>query len=230
MSDKKISIIIPVYNNWGFTKSVLSFLLKNNSDVFEVVIIDNGSVDRTSEEIKPFQLFMSNLIYLRNDKNLGFGAAVNRGFNESNYDNILFLNNDVLFACKDLEWLNNLINSIDDNSFIGPTAGFLNENFEFKYETDDFSKPINYMSGWFLCASRKLLNKLSKGLNGPFDDKTFFAYFEDADLSFRAKKIGVNFVHYNAPMHHIGKQTSKKIGLSNLYIKSKEQFIKKWKI
>jgi GT2 family glycosyltransferase len=228
MSNKKLSIIIPVWNNWGFTKSVLSFFKKNNSDIFEVVIVDNGSADQTSEEIKSFQLSMSNLIYLRNDKNLGFGAAVNRGFNESNADKVLFLNNDVLFACKNLDWLDGLIDSIDDNSFVGPTAGFLNEKFEFQYETDDFSKPINYMSGWFLCASRKLLNKLSDGLNGPFDE-TFFAYFEDTDLSFRAKNIGVNFVNYKVPMHHIGKQTSKKIGLSNLYIKSKEQFLKKWK-
>jgi GT2 family glycosyltransferase len=171
---------------------------------------------------------MSNLIYLRNDKNLGFGAAVNRGFNESSGDNVLFLNNDVLFSCKDLYWLNELIAKVDDNSLVGPTAGFLNDEFVFQYETDDFSKPINYMSGWFLCASRKCFDKLSKGLNGPFDDETFFAYFEDTDLGFRAKEMGIKFVNHKVPMHHVGQQTSKKIGLSKLYVESKSKFIKKW--
>ena len=226
----KLSIIIPVFNNWNFTKNVLNFFYKNNSSFFELIIIDNGSSDGTQNGIKEFSS-MVNLIYIRNDKNLGFGAAMNQGYKVSHGDSVLFLNNDIMIAAKDLLWLEKYVDEIDDNSLVGPTGGLLDQNFNFIYETSDKSKAINYMSGWFLCAKRSVLDRLTKtliGLDGPFDNKSFFVYFEDADLSFRANELNIKFVLKPVPVHHIGKQTSKKMGISGLFRESKIKFSHKW--
>ena len=225
---KKLSIAIPVWNNWRFTKNVLLFFQKYNAEFFEIIVVDNGSSDETEVEIRKLSKSMDNLIYIRNDTNLGFAAAVNIAFRESKGRVVLFLNNDIMFSCKNIEWLERLSDSIDDNSFVGPTGGLIDEHFNFVYETKDPSKEINYISGWFLCASRKLLASLCDKDFGPFDDKTFVSYFEDTDLSFRAREIGVRFVICNVPVHHIGKQTSVKIGLSKMYTSSRQKFIKKW--
>lgn len=86
------------------------------------------------------------------------------------------------------------------------------------------------MSGWCLAANISVWNSLVQpNTTGPFDDKTFFCYFEDTDLSFRAKNLGISFRLQNIPVHHIGKQTSKTINTKALYLESKDKFINKWR-
>lgn len=227
----KLSIIIPVHNNWNFTRACLNYFHKHNSDFFEIIIFDNGSNDSTLESIKFFTKNMNNLIYIRNEENLGFAAAVNRAFKSSIGKYVLFLNNDVMFATNSDKWMKDIINCIDTNKncLVGPTGGYLDEDFNFHYETSDNEKKINYMSGWCLCASRKTWNSLILPNEcGPFDSKTFYVYFEDTDLGFRAKNMGIKFVLCKVPMHHIGKQTSKKLNVSMLYADSRNNFIEKW--
>lgn len=222
---------MPVFNNWNLTKSCLNYFKKHQSDIFEVIVVDNGSSDLTQTEIVKFKHELKNLKYYRFDENRGFGQACNKGYDLSENEFVLFLNNDIMFATSDAKWIEDLIKFIENNknALIGPTGGLLNKSFGFVYETNDKSKPINYMSGWFLAGSKDTFNKLiEQGNEGPFDAKTFFVYFEDADLSFRAKIKNIEFLFYSVPLHHIGKQTSKKLNTSALYLESKEKFIKKW--
>lgn len=219
-----ISIVIPVYNNWKYTKVCLDFFEKNKADFFEVIIIDNASTDETEIGCKPYSCR-----YFRNSENTGFGAAVNKGYKESKGDVVLFLNNDIMFGCNDVNWLKQIEELARDNTaLIGPTGGLLDSNFNFVKETDDFNG-INYISGWFLCANKKVFDSLIiNGNEGPFDAKTFFAYFEDADLSFRASEKKTPFLQKKVPIFHIGRQTSKTLNLSSMYIESKKKFTKKW--
>ena len=47
--DYECSIIIPVFNQVGFTQKCLEALAQNTADVhYEVIIIDNGSTDGTA--------------------------------------------------------------------------------------------------------------------------------------------------------------------------------------
>lgn len=225
----KLSICIPIMNNWKLTEVCIKFFYKFSSESFELIIVDNGSTDETKINIKKYIDKMKNLIYICNDKNLGFAYAVNQAYKKSVGKNVLFLNNDIIFASNNFDWMNVIINNIDDN-LVGPTGGYLDENFNFLYETEDINKKINYMSGWCLASSREVFNKLIlPGQDGPFDSNTFFSYFEDSDLSFRAKKMNISFKLIKLPLYHIGKQTSKNLNLKSMYIESREKFIKKWK-
>jgi len=219
-----ISIVIPVYNNWKYTKVCLDFFEKNKDSSFEVIIVDNASTDETESGCKSYSCK-----YIRNNINTGFGAAVNKGYKESKGDVVLFLNNDIMFGSGNIDWLHKVYElTIGNDALIGPTGGLLDSKFNFVKETEDFTN-INYISGWFLCANKKVLNSLIlPGNEGPFDAKTFFAYFEDADLSFRATEKKIPFLQSKVPLFHIGRQTSKTLNLSNMYIESKEKFTKKW--
>ena len=67
-----------------------------------------------------------------------------------------------------------------------------------------------------------------EGEIGPFAAASFFSYFEDTDLSFRAQKMGIELRIVDVPVRHIGKVTSSKMGISELYVKSKKTFIEIW--
>lgn len=80
-----LSIIIPAYNEEArlphSLKTVLSFLDEQEFEA-EVIVVDNGSVDRTADIVKNFSKENRNLKLLQ-EKIAGKGLAVRRGMLES---------------------------------------------------------------------------------------------------------------------------------------------------
>jgi GT2 family glycosyltransferase len=225
--DKTLAIVIPVWNQWAYTKRALQDLSKLPDD-HKLFIIDNGSTDNTKN------LQSSGKIYvIRNSENLGFGFSSNQGFKAAvdlGYENVMFLNNDIGVFGNFVSWTAPLISSAQQGFIASPTVGCLDDNLEFVCESNKFpERGYGYLSGWNITASVKTWNRLIlEGEVGPFYSQKFFAFFEDPDLSFRAKKLGIELKIIPVPVRHIGHVTAKKIGLSELYSKSKKTFIELW--
>jgi hypothetical protein len=225
----KLSIITAVFNKYAFTKAALDDLFRLPDD-HEIIIVDNGSTDETQIELQ--KISRNNFYYIRNENNLGFGCANNIAYLHSAGDNILCLNNDIRVKTNHNTWTQPLLDALalEPNTLVGPTAGYVDPNidFSFAYETSDLNRKINYMSGWCLAASRTTWDKLVENGKGPFCED-FFCYYEDSDLSFRAKEIGINFQIIEVPLVHFGKISSKQLNISKLYLEAKQVFIQKWK-
>ena len=90
---KKISIIIPVLNQWEFTSQALSSMLKITAyPDWEIIVVDNGSSDATPKELFLLEKqHTGKLRYLRFEKNLGFSAANNAGADIAEGEYLLFL-------------------------------------------------------------------------------------------------------------------------------------------
>ena len=229
----KLSIVIPIFNNWLFTLNALNNLIKLDKDNFEIIIVDNASADETHHGMSQF-LDQSNLKYIRNAENEFFGKACNKGYFASQGTSVLFLNNDVKFLGDYIKWFDDLVSQLElnNNCLISPTGGFVdpNKNFKFEYETNNAKEKFNYLSGWNISSNKETFNKLAiKDQLGPFDSETYKLYFEDTDLSFRATQQKIKLLMFPCPLVHIGKQTSKKINGSKYFQESQKQFIKKWK-
>ena len=124
MTDYKIGYVILHYLTYDVTiecvEKVLNQLGKN--DV--IVIVDNGSHNKTG--IKLFNKFKEykNVHTILNDKNLGFAKGNNLGFKylKDNYDIdlIVMINNDVLI--EQVNWRNQLISIYNKEYFdlLGP--------------------------------------------------------------------------------------------------------------
>ncbi len=227
---KSLSIIIPVHNKYNFTKSCFDDLHKLYCKP-EIIIVDNGSTDETQNI--PSSLLQDssvNSIYLRQHTNLGFAAACNIGYKASSGDYIMFLNNDIRVKSNHENWTDDIIKECNDDILVGPTAGVLDNDFNFIKEVNKIEGKHNYMSGWNLSANKKTWDKLIiNNYCGPFSEEFGLAYFEDTDLSFRAKLLGFNFKIVDVPVVHFGKVTSKSLNTIALYSAAKQKFIKKWR-
>lgn len=222
--EKILSICTCVYNCWAFTKLYLNDLSKLPND-HEIIIFDNGSSDQTKSQLENSK----EIIYIRSDINHGFACGSNKAFAASNAPNVLFLNNDIKVRDNFNNWTQPLINECSDY-IVGPTMGQLDDNLNFVKEANQLLPGKSYMSGWCLASSKKIFSKLNLSKKEPeiFSEKYGRAYFEDTDLSFRARKLGIPFKVVNIPVIHYGKQTSKQINTYQLYKQAREIFIKKW--
>jgi GT2 family glycosyltransferase len=222
-----VSIIIPVFNQLSFTKRCISDLL-NLKCKYEIIVVDNNSTDGTDLFFK--ELSSNNIKYIRLEKNLGFGAANNIGVVNSQGDNLLFLNNDIAVLKDKERWIEPLIERCQDR-LISSQSGLLDKNFKFIHEVSSphvLSNPLEYLSGWSILGSRKLFDQISKE-EGAIWSKKYFAYFEDAHLSWKASELKIPMEVIKTPLHHFGRVTSSKIGLSSMYQESYKIFSNYWK-
>lgn len=222
----KCSIIIPIFNNSIHTNQCLSNLNYLSENDYEIIVVDNNSEDNTQEIINNYP----RVKYIKNNKNEGFARACNKGYKESLGEYVMFLNNDIKVRNNFNTWPEELIKHADDK-IVGPTGGLLGPDFSFITET---KKIVNnryfYMSGWCLVSSRKIWDRLIlDGDEGPFSTEFGLAYFEDTDLSFRAKQLFIKFEIIQIPVHHFGHQTARKMDINKLYTSAKQIFRSKWK-
>ncbi len=111
------SIIMAVWNQLGYAKLAIEFLLKNSSPTpFELVIIDNGSkpdVKAYFDSIRD----KTDINYIRNDVNVGPIRAINQGIKAAKYNYIAVIHTDVLIL--ESGWLEKIIAAMKNDPRIG---------------------------------------------------------------------------------------------------------------
>tara|TARA_B100000767_G_scaffold244834_1_gene243351 strand:+ start:938 stop:1651 length:714 start_codon:yes stop_codon:yes gene_type:complete len=85
----KLSVVVPVYNESKNILILLNEIKKNISHDDEIIVVEDGSVDNTLDEIKKFECKL-----LVHKKNIGKGQSLIDGINLANGDIILFLDGD----------------------------------------------------------------------------------------------------------------------------------------
>lgn len=90
-----ISIIVPVYNAEKYIRETIDSILNQDYRDFELILINDGSKDRSLEICKEYEQNHSQ-IHVINQKNSGVSAARNRGLSEAKGEYIAFADADDL--------------------------------------------------------------------------------------------------------------------------------------
>jgi hypothetical protein len=224
-----LSVIILSYNTSSITKKNLLSLLKaidNVKNQIEVIVVDNGSTDRSVEMLK--NLKSSSLKIIFNKKNLGYPKGNNQALKVASSKYVLFLNSDVILDNVNfadlLVYLDNhqdvgvlTVKVILPNGKIDPAShrGFptLWNSFCYFFGLEKIFGKMGIFGKVFGGYHLTSLN-LSKiheidSPSGAFYlagkkildklggfDEKFFMYGEDLDLSFRIKELGYKIVYY----------------------------------
>lgn len=218
-----ISIVIPNYNGSKVLVGCLNALTGQTETNFEIILVDNGSHDDsvtlTAERYPDVKI-------IRNEKNLGFAAAINTGIRHAQGEYVALLNNDVE---AEPGWLSELKKALDADPMAfaaGPklllnperhrinVVGIkLKRYFEAasigagQEDAGQFDQPGQVFG---VSAGAALYRKSVFEDVGYFDED-FFAYLEDVDLSFRARLLGYRS-HYvpTARAYHLKGWTTRK--------------------
>jgi glycosyltransferase involved in cell wall biosynthesis len=75
--NKLISVLMPVYNGSAFVQEAIESILRQSYSQFELLIINDGSTDNSEEIIKRFN--DRRIVYVKNERNLGLIASLNKG-------------------------------------------------------------------------------------------------------------------------------------------------------
>lgn len=102
----ELSIFFPFWNeekNIENTISVAKEVAPKISDRFEIIIVDDGSSDRTLEIAKKLASRDKNIKVVSHTPNRGYGAALKEGLLAARYDYIVFSDGDGQFDFSEVE-------------------------------------------------------------------------------------------------------------------------------
>ena len=229
------SVLIVVLNWNGIqdTEKCLESLLNQSYQNFKILVVDNGSVDNSLTTLREIEAKRDNITVISNPKNKGFAGGVNTGINyaiEQSFDAVALFNND---AEAGKEWLNELVKGLKQKDTSIATGLLLHEDGKTIDSTGD------YYSIWGMPFPRNRGDKASEAPNSGFVfsgsggaslyktdlfkeiglfDESFFAYYEDLDISFRTQLAGYKVYFTNkAIAYHKQGATSKKIPGFTIY-------------
>lgn len=195
-----VAVVIPNWNGAALLPACLDALRCQTYPEFEIVVVDNGSADDSLAVLARYP----EVRVLRFGRNRGFGAATNAGIRATAGRYVATLNNDAAPAAG---WLAALVAAADAD----PTVGMCASQMVFAARPDRINscgialdragiawdllggEPVGADRGlvepFGACAGAALYSRAMLAAIGLFDER-FFAYLEDVDLAWRARRAG----------------------------------------
>lgn len=210
---KKVSLYVPCFNAEKTIASCLDAVFKQSYPLQEVVVVDDGSTDRTIDLALKYPVRV-----IRHANNLGLASARNSAIKSIKAEYVASLDSD----CKpDKDWLSNLIEHFDSKK-IGGCGGKLLE----RYQDDicDLWRSVHMRQYWgdkekhpsFLFGSNCVFSTAALEKIGFYDDGLRNNY-EDVDISNRLTKAGYSLIYEpQAVAYHLRKDNLRTV-LNNFW-------------
>ena len=188
----RFSVIIPVHNKEKYICKTIESVLNQSYTNFELVLINDGSTDKSGEICDQFKL-KDTRIRVFHQKNGGVSFARNSGIRLAKNEHIAFLDADDYWDVSFLEEMNVLIDTYPDNSIYGAKFARVKNGVALD-EENYFPEKQNYYnfnlinvffqkSRFPLHTSSVVIKKAVTDLVGGFDERIYV--FEDYDFFLR---------------------------------------------
>lgn len=232
-----VSIIILTYNSANYIKKLLESIVRfNKNSDYEIIVVDNNSIDKTVQVISKIQDPRSKIQIIRNKENTGFSRGINIGVREARGEHLLFINPDTEWESGSVE---DFVSVFEQDVKVGVVGGKilakngvaeksagkflktsevlltalgLDETFGVRFSPNKRCE-VDFISGGFMAVRKNLFEKL----NG--FDENLFMYVEDMEFCFRVKKTGLK-VLFNpgvSAIHESHGSSNRSFAIENIY-------------
>ncbi len=209
----KIGILIPVFNNLGYTKKCLANLFEilqkiDRDKQFGIILIDDGSKDGTSDWVRNN---FPEVIVLEGDGNLWWSGGINLGaryaVEQLGYEYVLLWNNDIQINENYFNKICSVISKYDNKTIIGskiyadkqntiiwsmggifnPYTGYCGMKAFMVGENETYSHPaeVDWITGMGTLVPSTVIKEI-----GYWNNKDYPQYHGDTEFTYRAKTLG----------------------------------------
>lgn len=237
-----VSIVVLNWNGERIIRACLDSIRKLDYPNIEVIVVDNGSTDASTDIISNE---FSEFCLLKNRRNLGFSAGMNVGIETSRGDLVLLFNNDAVAHPQSLSKMVRTILLKDEIGIVGglilysepndiiescggkldPITGVIwaegngaKLNKKVKH-VRNLVTDLDYISGCVFLVKKDVISKIG------FFDEQVALFGQDLDWCLKARRVGFQCVlNTLALIWHIGSYSSRRAPLKNYTEKLKSDF------
>ncbi len=184
-----ISIILPTYNGSRFIKKSLDSIINQTYENWELIIVDDCSVDETPNIIKEYVKKDKRIKSIRNEINQKLPASLNIGFREAKGDYLTWTSDDNFYEPNAIE---KMLEVLENN----PKSDFVYANMYLIDEEDNIlklkpRKNVNTLYNGCCIGACFMYKRELYAKFGDYDENAFCA--EDYEYWLRLWSNGVNF-------------------------------------
>lgn len=200
-SGPAVSVVMPAYNVEAFVGGAIESVQSQTFKDFELLIVDDGSTDRTAEIVEAYARADRRIILLR-QPNRGLSAARNAALQHSRGAYIAILDSDDVWVPSFLEWQVGILETRADVDIVTGNAWYLGGPSDGRPATPtpdsrpdpDLRHLLADETAVFIMSvfRRKVFETI-----GGFDEE--FRSNEDYDFWIRAAAAGFRFVRHDRP-------------------------------
>lgn len=208
-----ISVVIPTYNRINLLMNCLTSFENLNypREFFEVIVVDDGSTDRSYENLKEITEQFTYKVRVIHQSNGGPARARNNGIRNARGEFIAFTDDD----CEvDRNWLRKIIKGFTSEDIAGVGGMVISKNDDTLSQYMDYYRilqppsegdGVKYLVTANACYRRKVLLEVDG-----FSEEIKNPGGEDPDLSYKIKTLGHRLVYnLHAKVYHNHKQDLK---------------------
>jgi GT2 family glycosyltransferase len=241
----KISILILTYNNLDISKICLHSIYCNTTyPNFEVIVVDNASIDQTPSWLNEFAVSHHNMKVVLNEENLGFARGNNQAAHIATGEYLIFLNNDTIVTQGWIERLFAHVHADPNIGLIGPVTNstgneaLIPVDYHSPEEMEKFADDrANNMLGQafdirmlaFYCV---MARKETFEAMGGLDERFAVGMFEDDDLALRYQQEGMRVVcAEDVFIHHFQGASFNKLDIDHynqVFEENRKKYEQKW--
>ncbi|HHQ49044.1 MAG TPA: glycosyltransferase, partial [Acidobacteria bacterium] len=241
-----VTVGIVTFNNRELTELCLESVRRATVyPNYEIVVVDNGSSDRTPEWLEELAGRWPRLRVIANETNRGFAAACNQAFEAGSGQILCFLNNDTVVTRG---WLTSMVRHLvehPETGMVGPVsngvanaarvepgyrdlAGLDEWAASWRREHRGDSFPIPMLALYCAALRREVWEEV-----GPLDESFGTGMFEDDDYSKRLRKAGYELrCLREAYVHHWQQASFGKLPgeeYARLFEENRRKYREKWR-
>ncbi|MBP7866504.1 MAG: glycosyltransferase family 2 protein [Acidobacteria bacterium] len=244
MSTPGVHFVIVSYNTRALLGDLLDYFDRASLPFpFTVTVVDNASADGSPDVVRDHP----RATLVANDRNTGYGAAVNAGFRQSDAAYVCVLNTDVVLTDGALAACHAFLEGRPDASGVSPVVRWPDGRLQTFWigfgfgilGLDLLRKLSNMRMRRRLRRSRKPVR--TDGVKGAFlflrsapfrtskaiFDEDYFFYFEDTDLALRMRRAGLKtYILTRIDIVHLGGQSPSSLK-TELFLRNRHRFFHK---
>ena len=215
MTVNNVSFVILTYNQLEYTKICINSIRNYcNKGTYEIIVVDNNSVDGTVEWLKE----QKDIKAIFNKRNEGFPRGCNQGIEIAEKNNDIFLlNNDTVMMRNSLFNMRMALYSESSVGAVGAISNRVSNYQQVDLDYNNFDQYIDFANknnitdeelyedrikliGFAMLLRREVLDKV-----GNLDERFTPGNFEDDDLSYRIIQEGYRLIlAKDSYIHHFG--------------------------
>jgi N-acetylglucosaminyl-diphospho-decaprenol L-rhamnosyltransferase len=162
----KVSIVIITKDTKELLRGLLNSIKNDQSlqaYIGKIIIIDNASADATEEVIKEN---IPSVVYVKNERNMGFAFSANKGALLAEDEYILFLNSDTILMRGELKKMICFMDSNADVAICGPQLVYSDMKPQRSFAAVPSLSAEFFLRGKIKVQGREAANRKSEIVNG----------------------------------------------------------------